>query len=232
MSTALDVIREALALTNSVGADQTLTADEAADGLAAFNEVLDEWSTQNLAVYGQANQTFATVPGTGVYTIGVGGAWNTVRPVRINDPAYATYNGSVMPFFSMTQVEYNEIPVKTQTQDYPSSYLYVNDNPLGLVTLWPVPSAVTQLTFSIDRVLTQLSTLATVLVFPPGYHTALKYALAIQLAPSYGKRVAEFPDLTAKANSALGNIKRANRKVHVMRCDTAFSDSSGWGWWY
>lgn len=223
MATALTLIEDALGLTNSVGVDQTLSADEAADGLAAFNSLLDDWSTQNLAVFGQANQTFNTVSGTSVYTIGVGGAWNTTRPVRIND-AYATYNGVSMPFSSMTQEEYNSIPVKTQTQDYPSAYLYVNDYPLGLVTLWPVPSAITALTFSIDRVLTQIATLATVLSFPPGYLKAFKYALAIELAPLFGKKIADFPDIVAIASLSFGNIKRANKKVHLMTCDPAYSD--------
>ena len=229
MSTALDLIRDALTLTNSVGTDQTLTADEADDGLRAFNDLLEDWSLQNIAVFGQANQTFNTVSGTSVYTIGTGGAWNTTRPVRINDQAYSVVNGVSFPCLSMTQDEYNAIPVKTQTQEFPDRFLYVNVYPLGLVTLWPVPSAITPVTFSIDRVLSSISTLATVLSFPPGYRNAFVLALGLTLAPSYGKRVRDYPELVEQANTALGNIKRANKKVRLMRCDPAYSDPVG-GW--
>lgn len=231
MSTALALLEDALSLTNAVGVDQTLTADEAADGLRAFNRLLDEWSTQNLAVFGQANQTFNTVASQGTYTIGVGGNWVTARPIRING-GYSTVNGSSYQMTSMTQGEYNAIPVKTQTQEFPDRYLYVNENPLGLITLWPIPSAITPITWSIDRVLTQLATLTTTLVFPPGYESAFVPALAMKLAPMFGKRIAEFPDIVADAAKALGNIKRGNKKVYLMRCDPSFSDSpSNSGWW-
>src|SRR5262245_35332100 len=113
-TTALEVIRGALGLSNAVGIDQTLTAQESTDCLAVFNDLLEIFNTKNLSVYGETNQTFNTVAGQATYTIGAGGDWNTTRPVRINDPAYAVVNGSSYPVFSMTQAEYNLITVKTQ----------------------------------------------------------------------------------------------------------------------
>lgn len=229
MTTALTLIEDALGLTNAVGVDQTLTGDEADDGLRALNDLLEDWSTQSLAVFGQANQTFNTVVGQFVYTIGTGGNWNTNRPVRINDPAYSVINNVSFPCLSMTQAEYNLISNKTQTQQYPDRYLYVNENPLGLVTLWPAPSSVTPITLSMDRVLTQIAAITTTLVFPPGYYKAFKYALALELAPLFGKKIADFPDVVGIAHTSLGNIKRANKKQRLMRCDPAFSDESAGG---
>lgn len=230
MTTALQLITDALGLTDAVGIDATLTDDEAQDGLRAFNRMLASWSTQDLAVYGQANQTFNTVIGTGTYTIGTGGTWSAVRPVRINQPAYSIINGETFPCYPMTQEEYNLIAVKAQTQDFPDRYLYVNEYPLGLVTLWPVPSAVTPVTFSIDRVLTALSTINTTLSFPPGYEEAFLYNLALRLAPSFGRPIAEYPEVVQIAKTSLGAIKSANKKTRVMRCDPAYSDGSGYGY--
>lgn len=224
MTTALAVITDALALTDAIGVDVTLTDQEAQDGLRAFNRLLGGWSTQNLAVYGQANQTFSTTVGLGTYTIGTGGVWNTTRPVRINDPAYSTFNGAMFPCYSMTQEQYNLINVKTQTQDFPDAFLYVNDYPLGLITLWPVPSAVTPFTMSIDRVLTTLSTIQTVLSFPPGYELAFLYNLAIMLGPMFGRPIREYPEVVGIAKTSLGDIKRANKKVRTMMCDPMYSD--------
>lgn len=228
MTTALDLIGDALGLTNAVGVDQDLTDSEVQDCLRAMNDLIGEWSTQNLAVYGQANQSFNTVVGQFVYTIGTGGNWATTRPERINAPAYSVVSGSSFPCLPMTQGEYNGISNKAQTQTYPDFYLYVNENPLGLVTLWPVPSAITPITLSIDRVLTSIATATTVLSFPPGYLKAFKYALGVEYAPAFGKKISQYPDIVEIANRSFGNIKRANKKQRVMRCDPSYSDS-GYG---
>ena len=225
--TALSIIEDALALTNSVGVDQTLTADEVTDCIRQLNDLIDDWSTQNLAVFGQANQTFNTVAGQSVYTIGPSGDWDTTRPVRINAPAYSSINGVTFPCVPMTQGEYNLIAVKAQTQDYPDRYLYVNDVPLGIVTLWPVPSAVTPVTLSIDRVLLNVASGASLLVFPPGYNRAFVYNLGISLASLFGKKASDYPDVWEIARTSFGNIKRANKKKVLMTCDPAYSDTGG-----
>jgi hypothetical protein len=228
-STALQLIRDALGLTGAVGVDQTLTADETSDGLRVLNQLMEDWSTQNLAVYGQANLPFNTVVGQSVYTIGTGGNWATTRPVRINAPAYSVYQGVSFPCLPMIQAEYNLIPDKTQTQDFPDYYLYVNDAPLGLVTLYPVPSSIVPVTFSIDRVLTEASTAATVLSLPPGYLKALRYALAIELAPWFGKKILNYPEIVKMAATSFANIKRANRTLSLMRVDPAYGDGYSGG---
>lgn len=221
-TTAQQIIRDALSLTNAVGLDQTLSADELSDSLRVLNDLMEDWSTQNMAVYGQANQTFNTVAGQAVYTIGTGGDWNTTRPERINDPAYSTINGVTFPCVSMTQGQYNMLAVKGQQQQFPDRYLYVNEFPLGLVTLWPVPNAITPITFSIDRILSQITDVNTTISFPEGYAKAFKYCLGVELAPLYGKRITDYPTVLETRNTIMGNIKRANKKLRVMGYDPGY----------
>lgn len=223
-TTALQIIEDALGLTNAVGVDQTLTADETSDCLRKLNDLIELWSTQNLAVYGQANQSFNTVAAQATYTIGAAGNWNTVRPVRINEPAYTTIQAVTFPCQMINQADYNLIANKTQAGDYAIWYLYVNEYPLGLVTLWPVPSAIVPMTFSIDRIITQISSAATSLSFPPGYVDAFVNMLAIRLAPMFGKRAS--PDLIAASRESFGAIKRANMVPGLLKYDTALL--GGW----
>lgn len=218
-TTALQIIEDALGLTNAVGVDQTLTADETADCLRKLNDLIELWSTQNLAVYGQANQTFNTVAAQATYSIGSGGNWNTVRPVRINEPAYTVIQSISFPCEMISQEDYNRIGYKAQAGDYALYYLYVNEYPLGLVTLWPVPSAIVPMTFSIDRIITQVATAATSLSFPPGYVDAFVNALAIRLAPLFGKVASE--DLKAAHRESFGAIKRANAQPRLLRFDSS-----------
>lgn len=226
-STALTIIEDALGLTNSVGVDQTLTADETSDCLRKLNDLVESWSTQHLAVYGQANLPFSTVAAQGTYTIGPSGNWNTARPVRING-GYTTIQGSTFLFEVITQEQYNLIAVKTQTQDYPNVLLYVNDAPLGLVTLWPIPSSIVTITLSIDRVLTQVATAATVLTFPPGYVDAFVNVLAVRLAPLFGKQAPQ--DVKDAARESFGAIKRANKRPVLLQYDPALTGGGYIDW--
>lgn len=221
-STALQIIEDALGLTNSVGVDQTLTADETSDCLRKLNDVIENWSTQKLAVYGQADQTFNTVANQATYTIGVGGNWSTVRPVRINEPAYATVSGITFPYMSINQHDYDLIAYKAQPgggTDDGQCYLYVNEYPLGLITLWPVPNVVIPITWSIDRIITQVSTAATVLTFPPGYVDTFVNVLAVRLAPLFGKQASQ--DVKDQAKQSFADIKRANQTPVVLSYDVA-----------
>jgi hypothetical protein len=216
-TTGLDIIRGALNLTNALGVDQTPTASEVSDCLEAFNDLIEIFNTSSLAVYGSANQTFNTVAGQATYTMGTGGDWSTVRPVQINDPAYTVINSTSYPVYSMTQAEYNAIPVKTQPQPFAYRYLYVNSFPLGLLTLWPVPSEVAPITFSIDNQLTAISSAATSISFPPGYAMVFRYKLAIMLAPLFGRQMSQYPDVMRIATESFAEICRANKTLTVMQ---------------
>jgi hypothetical protein len=91
--TAGELIKSSLRLIGAIGTSEVPTADEFTDALNALNDLLETWSTQNLAVYGSADVTFNTVAGTATYTIGPTGAWVTDRPVRINDAPICTFGG-------------------------------------------------------------------------------------------------------------------------------------------
>lgn len=233
-TTALQIITDSLMLSRAVGVDQTLTALEVSDSLRAFNDLVEILNTQKLAVYATSNQTFNTVANTATYTIGSGGTWSTTRPVRINPIAYSSLpvgssTPTTYPCQAITQEEYDLIGSKAQTQEYPNFFLYVNDFPLGSITLWPVPSQVTPITFSIDNQLTQPATAATSISFPPGYAHMFKYNLAPMLAPYFGKQVDQ--EVQAEAVRSLANIKRANKVTPVMRYDTALSQRPGYVDW-
>jgi len=213
-TTALEIIRGALNLTNAVGTDQTLTAAETADCLLAFNDLQEIFATRKLAIYSTVNQTFNTVAGQATYTIGTGGDWNTARPVEITDPAYVVVNNTSFPVTSMTQAEYNQIPVKTQQMTFPFRYLWVNDFPLSKITLWMVPSGVVPITFSIAGQLTAITDAAASISFPPGYAKVFRYMLAVELAPLFGKEAS--PRVAKIASDSFADICRANKTLTMM----------------
>jgi hypothetical protein len=230
-ATALQYIEDALGLTSSLGTDQVLTFDEAQDCLRKFNQLLDSWSAQNLAVYGTANQTFNTAAGVPTYLIGPGSTWNADRPQRIWEPAYTVINGATFACLPWSQAEYNMVGVKDQPGQFPLRYLFINDFPAASITLWPVPNAIVPITFSIDRLLTQVAAVGTTISFPPGYAKAFVENLAIDVAPIFGKKLSNYPELIQSARESLGIVKRSNRKPRVLQLDVAIVGLGGRRGW-
>lgn len=219
-TTALDLIKGAMRLIGAIATGETPTADEANDGLVALNDVLEGWSLEGLAVWGSSNQTFNTVPGQRTYTIGPGGDFDTDRPVALFG-GYCTFGGVDFPIGVVDQMAYNRIALKSQQQPIVEQMLYVNETPLGRLTLWPVPSNSIPLVLSCGRVLTSVATLATTLVYPPGYAKALRYALAVHLAAEYGK--IPTADVATIARDSKGNIKSANNVIPLMAFDSVLT---------
>jgi len=226
-TTAGQLITGALRLSGVVGKTETPDADDFAEGLQGFNDLLEILSTENMAVYGSALETFPTVAGQSVYTIGPAGNWNTTRPVNLNWP-YCTFNGVDFPIEMINQGEYNDIALKTQQQPIVEKLLFINDFPLGRITLWPVPSGIISIFLNTDRVLTNVTDTTTAVNAPPGYALMYRYMLAVLLCGSYG--VPCPGEISSIAASARANVKRANRVQRVAQYDPALvgSDPAIW----
>lgn len=220
--TAGELVASAMRLGTMIATGETASADELVDGLATLNDLLEYWSTQNLAVYGRASETFSTVAGTANYTIGPAGTWNTTRPVRIEGDAICTYQGLDFPVSQIGPAQYDLIPLKTQQQPIVEQFLYVNDNPLGRITLFPVPSGIVSITLETDRVLTQVTSTATQMIYPPGYFLAFRHNLCAMLCAEYGRPVPA--SVAAIALSSLAAIKRANKIKRTAQFDSMLAD--------
>lgn len=223
MTSALDIIQSALGLTNAVGVDQTLTAQETSDCLARFNRMIDAWNADNLMVYNTFYATFPSVVGQASYTIGPAGNWVSNRPQSIENPGICTYQGVDFPIWSMTQSEYNTISLKTQQSQIVQRFLYINNDAAnGIVVLWPTPAAVVNLSFNFNTIMTGPATAASTVAFPPGYEECFEQNLALRLAPLFGKTPS--PDLQRMAKESMATVKKANRTSPMARYDSALVD--------
>src|SRR5882757_50714 len=123
-TTAGALITSSLRLIGAIATGETPTAAEINDGISTLNDLLENWSTQNLAMYGSAVEIFPTVAGQAIYTIGPTGNWNTARPVRISGDGYCTFNGVDFPVEQIGQGQYDAIGLKTQQQPIVEKLLY------------------------------------------------------------------------------------------------------------
>lgn len=223
---AADLIASSMRLIGATAASEVPTATEITDGLAVLNDMLEGWSIESLTVYATQDQTITLVPGTSVYTIGPTGSTVGVRPIAI-DSAFVSYGGVDFEIEITTDTDrYNAISIKQQTGAVPVLLLYDASFPDATITLWPVPAfSPASLTITSCLQFTQLANAAQSLAYPPGYSKALRYALAVELAPEYG--VIPRPAVLQIAIDSKAAIKRNNVKDAMLRCDDALLGDGG-----
>lgn len=203
---ALDLIKSSMRLVGIISGNQTPKANESNDALVVLNDLLEEWSTEDLTVWGSVNFSTVFVPNKASYTIGPTGDFNDIRPIDIQS-FYVTLNGVSYPGTTIGQDRYNQIPVKA-TPGIPRELQYISNYPLGLVNFYPVPDQAYGLLLVYDQLLNQIPSLSSILTYPPGYAKALRWNLAVDLAAEYGVPVA--PEVGRIAVSSLASIKSAN----------------------
>ena len=210
MTTALELITGAGRLIGIVRKSEPLTADEAMDGLAALNDMLASWSNDQLIIYSRTREYFTLTGGTSSYTIGSGQTFNATKPTHIVS-AFIREGTTDYPLTIFTEEEFDLIGEKTTQSNLPRALVYNNGHPYGTITLWNVPDSANQLHLLSEKPLTEISSLSTTIDLPVGTKRAIRYNLAIEMAPEYE---AEIPPAVVKiAGTSLGAIKRqVNRK--------------------
>lgn len=212
-TSALDIVTGAAKLLGVVFKSEALDADEANDGLILLNDMLDSWSNDDMTTFSATLESFA-LTGASSYTIGVGGTFNTSRPIDIQS-AVVRLASVDYPLKLITQDQYQEeIAIKSITSPIPQYLTYDNGYPLGTIKMYAVPTSGSTLTLLSDKPLANLSALTTVVDLPPGWKRALKYNLAMDLGPQYGVEVPA--SVAATANTSLGAIKRATAINNAM----------------
>jgi hypothetical protein len=210
MTTALELITGAARLLNVVRKGEPLDADEAIDGLATLNELLASWSNEGLNITSRERESF-TIDASGSYTIGSGATLNTVRPIAIIN-AFIRIGNIDYPLMPITDEQYDNIALKTIDTGYPQFISYNNAYPTGTIKLYPKGSG--QLHLLSEKPLTSIASLSTTVDLPAGWLRALRYNLALELAPEYGVEVK--PVVAVNAVKALGLIKRAVARAHPI----------------
>lgn len=215
MTTANTIIARALRLIGVFGAGESAGAQEAADGLEALNDMIAGWTAKRLLIY-SVNQVTATLAiGTNSYTIGPAGVIATARPTSV-ERAFIRVSGVDYPLASLTRDQYMARITKSVTS-LPSGFYYDADLAAGTLYLWPAPALAYVLYFDAVQPFTAFAALTSDAQFPPEYDRLLKYGLAVEIAPEYGKTVS--PDVREAFMDSMRSIKNNNSSVTPARFD-------------
>jgi hypothetical protein len=200
-------LRKARVLTKGEAPD----ADEVSDGLRDLNAMVNSWANLTLLSYARLSESFPVQAGVAEYTVGPGGDFATARPTHIVS-AYVRIGGIDYALSPMSDTYYDNAYSTKDTPGYPERYLYVADNPLGKITLYPVPIAAGTIHIRSEKAIGNFD-LDTEIELPEGWERALVFNLAIEVAPDYGQNISpEAASVAAKAKDALERNTSRNRK--------------------
>lgn len=202
---AKDIVHAAARAIGVLAADENLTDAELQDALESLRDLLADWATSKLFVYAAKQVIIPLNPAQSVYTVGAGGDIAETL-TQISDSAVLTVAGCDKA------IKLRRDTNETQPYHHPVSYS------IG-VGLWNFVIEDTQATkleitaYDLPQTLTAL----TELELPTNYKRALKYALAIEMAPEYEKSVSA--DLRNLASTSMNTLKRANSTPSYAKPD-------------
>jgi hypothetical protein len=227
MTTALDLMKLALKDLGALGIGQPISPIDTQDAFDTLNQLLSLWQGERLSVYHMINVA-EQATGVSTYSIGPGGDFDCPRPTDIKSAFVRLSGGSLSVDYPVEVIrsreDYDRIVVKNLST-LPSAVFYDATYPLGQLIWYPVPPAQYELHVSVLDALPQFETPADDVSLPPEYLLAIRYNLAICLAPSY--QIEPTPTLQRLAANAKRVIKRMNAQLQTMTMPAGLAGMGG-----
>ena len=222
MTTALQLITDALQEIGVVADGETPSADQSAHGLRALNRMLGRWSQRRLMLPSLA-EVSVPLDGSASYTIGPTSADVTAaRPIRIEMARAVDASGFEYQVAVLNQQRWNSVLDKTTTGGPPDRVYYAATNTNGTLYVYPVASGYT-LRLDCRSVVASFATLTTQLALPDGYEDAIIPSLADALASSYGIKTPG--DVLRRSTVAIRAIQNANAESLTLRVGLASGEN-------
>lgn len=222
--TGRELINRSLRLIGGLAAGETASAAEEQDAFDTLRDLLDAWTVMRLTHHEVCREVFALVGGTATYTLGDGGTWDHARPLWIEGAGLlsTSTSGDVLevPLEVLTTQRYAEVGIKGDSSAWPQQLYFDMGFPWITVTVLPTPSASgLSVALYLPTPPSLFADLSTDYDLPPAWAQALRYNLAVELAPEWGRSLD--PVIAAKAQDSLGVLKRGNKRLEELTIDDA-----------
>jgi len=180
MATVNTIVVSALRLCRQRDTTNATRLDEARE---ALNNMLKGW--EEILHHSVVKEYFTLTAGTGVYTIGEDGDFDTIRPMGIVS-AYIEDSGGIDYEVSVIAKEdYDAINNKSEVSR-PDKLFYNPTNPLGTIYFNYLPESAETFYLTSFKEFTEYAALEDTILEPVEYEKAMIYNLAVDLAPEYG----------------------------------------------
>lgn len=220
-----DLIASSLRLIGVLASGETPSGNESADALLIAQQMIDSWQAERLNIYTVSINEFPLTPGQQTYTLGANGNFNMVRPARVERMSIVSLLNPAqpleLPLESVTESGWQAVPVKLISSSLPQIVYNDGNFPLMNLNFWPIPTIPVNTRIYSWNPMSTFPDLTTDVTFPPGYAKAIRYSLAVDLAPEFGRPVP--PEVAAQALLSQANIKRINAPLTESRLDPVLS---------
>lgn len=227
--TASDLINSALRLIGVLASGEVPTSAESSDALLILNQLIEAWTAERMMIFTLTITEFPLTVGQQTYTLGTGGNFNMARPARIERMGIVSFNNAAqpleLPLEMLTDQGWAAIPVKLISSSLPQKVYDDGAFPLRNLSFWCIPNVNVSTRIYAWTNLVQFPDLFTDETFPPGYAKALRYNLAVDLAPEFGRQVP--PEVAVQAIATKAALKSINAPLVETRVDEAVSGSLG-----
>ena len=190
-TTALELIRSALNVTNILFDGEDPDANTGKAARLQLNSMLDSWTADKLAIYAERNDIFTLVPGTATYTVGPTGAWVMPRPVEITAAQTRYTSINEQPLQIVSNDSYNQIRTKGITNSVQYVMGFLPSYPNASVSFYPTPSAANPVRVTSKVQFDSATSMTQIIDLPPGYQEAIIYNLAYRIATSMNKPMSD-----------------------------------------
>lgn len=228
MTTVRDLIQGSFRLIGVYASGETPQPSEMQDALKTLNAMLGEWNNQRYMAYTINANTFALTIGQQNYTLGTGGDFNMARPVRIENASILVPNGTQpmeLPIPLVDDDQWQQVTVKNVPSAFPTLVYPLGNYPLNTLKFWPIPSAPCSVVLYTWNRVAPFTSINDSFTFPDGYEKAIKYGLAVELAPEYGKEAP--PTVLQMAQRAKGYLAAQNWEPTDLVVDQSLLKQNG-----
>jgi len=206
---------------------------ELARALVTFNRMVDSSNTSRANIFTERIDTWNTAVNQQTYSWGVGGTWNGPQPARITRanlllPTSPTVRRALGIWDRAQWASIVLQGVYTYPEGLYCDYAEMaldGTTPAANVYLEPIPDAAYQIETYSWQANQPAATIATNLLFPPGYEEFWLYGLAERLAPMHGIPVP--PDVKQLAIRTRQDVRRMNAVIPRLATDPALQPGRG-----
>jgi hypothetical protein len=212
--TILELLKSSLRAIQVLAPGRTPNASETTDALSVLNAMLRSWANNKLIVHSTLRAEYELAAAAS-YEVGPGGDIDADRPVKITAAA-ELLNGEEIPIDV-----FDHVAAPSRAGLY-----YSASWPLGTLTPFPEWTEGKTLVLYTREVFAEIDDTSDDVEFPPGYEDAIRYNLAVRLAPEWGKlcpaTVADF------ARTSLADIMSNNLPQVELTLDSGIFPCGGY----
>jgi hypothetical protein len=198
----------------------TPTAAYNASALISLNNLISMLGAQSLN-YTVVEESFTLVVADSDYTIGPGGQWDTVRPIRVVSCYLRNADNYDFPVTVISTKDYNRYSNKSFSAR-PTELRWLPEYPLGRIIFNTSPEYAYTACFEFEKNFTEFTTALAALSAPNEYKEFLVYNLAVSLGEDWNRTIPK--TIIVKAEQYKEVIKRlvaSTRKIPRAKFDFA-----------